>query len=242
MTEKSDYEVLDVAPTASFDEIRRAFRRAIGRYHPDKVQHLGVEFVDIAAARTAEITRAYRALCDRAARTNHDASVEPKTVPPQGGSGLSVERAGANALVRRAALERWREALRRELGSCEDALMTGFDLAATSPQGALWGRGERMRVLVRVVDDLDAAAVRDSWAAARRHEPGGALGVCVFVLGPAVASPEALRQVVDDLYRRPARQSGTLSLIPVDIRTWSAHVPAHAPFLVAALLRRLRAA
>ena len=40
------YELLGVALTASSDEIRRAFRREIAKYHPDKVQHLGNEFQD----------------------------------------------------------------------------------------------------------------------------------------------------------------------------------------------------
>ena len=52
MAVKSCYELLEIAPTASPDEIRHAFRRALARYHPDKVQHLGVEFQDIAAAKT----------------------------------------------------------------------------------------------------------------------------------------------------------------------------------------------
>lgn len=46
---KTYYELLDVAPQASSDEIKRAFRREIARYHPDKVQHLGPEFQEIAA-------------------------------------------------------------------------------------------------------------------------------------------------------------------------------------------------
>ena len=51
----SYYEMLDVVPTAPADEIKRAFRREIAKYHPDKVQHLGREFQEIAAAKAAAV-------------------------------------------------------------------------------------------------------------------------------------------------------------------------------------------
>ena len=41
MPSKNHYDVLEVAPRAPADEIKRAFRAQIARYHPDKVQHLG---------------------------------------------------------------------------------------------------------------------------------------------------------------------------------------------------------
>ena len=54
---KPFYELLEVAADASSDEIKRAFRREIAKYHPDKVQHLGKEFQEIAANKAAELTR-----------------------------------------------------------------------------------------------------------------------------------------------------------------------------------------
>ena len=46
---KTHYELLGVAADAPAEEIKHAFRREIAKYHPDKVQHLGQEFQDIAA-------------------------------------------------------------------------------------------------------------------------------------------------------------------------------------------------
>ena len=62
MSSKTHYDVLEVTPAAAADEIKRAFRAQIARYHPDKVQHLGKEFQEMAAVRAAELTEAYRVL------------------------------------------------------------------------------------------------------------------------------------------------------------------------------------
>jgi hypothetical protein len=69
---KSYYELLEVAPIASVDEIKRAFRREIAKYHPDKVHHLGKEFQEIAAVKAAELTDAYKVLSDETLRADYD--------------------------------------------------------------------------------------------------------------------------------------------------------------------------
>jgi hypothetical protein len=69
---KTHYQLLGLDPAAPADEIKRAFRREIARYHPDKVQHLGPEFQEIAATRAAELTEAYRVLTDAASRRRYD--------------------------------------------------------------------------------------------------------------------------------------------------------------------------
>lgn len=73
---KTYYEMLDVAATASMDEIKRAFRREIAKYHPDKVQHLGKEFQEIAAIKAAELTQSYKTLTDETLRADYDAQLE----------------------------------------------------------------------------------------------------------------------------------------------------------------------
>jgi hypothetical protein len=73
---KNHYELLGVVHGAPSDEIKRAFRREIARYHPDKVQHLGPEFQEIAATRAAELTEAYRVLMDAASRRQYDGELE----------------------------------------------------------------------------------------------------------------------------------------------------------------------
>jgi len=53
------YEVLEVKPIASIEQIRSAYRAKIGQYHPDRVTGLGAEFREIAERRSKEINVAY---------------------------------------------------------------------------------------------------------------------------------------------------------------------------------------
>jgi curved DNA-binding protein CbpA len=69
---KNYYELLEIAPNAPADEVKRAFRTQIARYHPDRVQHLGKEFQSMAADRAAELTGAYRILSDSGRRAEYD--------------------------------------------------------------------------------------------------------------------------------------------------------------------------
>jgi len=59
------YEVLGVNREASIDEIRGAYRKLAGKYHPDKVNHLGEEFKGLAEKKFKEIQEAYQELINR---------------------------------------------------------------------------------------------------------------------------------------------------------------------------------
>src|SRR6185503_9505625 len=84
---KNYYGLLEIAATASVDEIKKAFRQQIARYHPDKVQHLGKEFQDMAADRAAELTEAYRVLSDEGRRAEYDRAVADAGGLPASASG-----------------------------------------------------------------------------------------------------------------------------------------------------------
>ena len=56
------YRVLEIERGASQEEIKIAYRQLAGKYHPDKVEHLGNEFKVLAEKRFKEIQQAYQEL------------------------------------------------------------------------------------------------------------------------------------------------------------------------------------
>lgn len=56
---RDPYAILGIAPGATREEIKAAYRRLATKFHPDKVQHLGEDFQKLAEARFKEIQQAY---------------------------------------------------------------------------------------------------------------------------------------------------------------------------------------
>jgi curved DNA-binding protein CbpA len=264
------YELLDLPRTASADEIKRAFRREIARYHPDKVQHLGREFQEIAVAKAAELTQAYKALSTPESRAQYDAELEstspapsrspyptstssnsepspsprrPQEEPdptPQS-SAFARERAGATDLIRRATLMRFRHALEGEFGRYEETRLSGFDVVCI-PTPAFFSLRPPARVLGRFVDHVDGANIAESWALAARAKKDSQRDLCVFVMGPKLAAAGELATVIAEQRKRPLPAGGKLVMVPVNTLTWNAHVPTDAPAMVKSLLNRLKSA
>lgn len=60
------HEVLNVAPSADAQEIRRAYKNLMSQYHPDKVASLGPELRELCERKTKEINIAYgQAMAER---------------------------------------------------------------------------------------------------------------------------------------------------------------------------------
>jgi len=59
------WTVLGIAKGASREEIKKAYRELAGKYHPDKVDHLGDEFKVLAEERFKKVQAAYQELKDR---------------------------------------------------------------------------------------------------------------------------------------------------------------------------------
>ncbi len=60
--ERDPFKILGVEHGAARDEIKAAYRRAVAKYHPDKVTHLGKEFQELAHQKLVVIQRAYETL------------------------------------------------------------------------------------------------------------------------------------------------------------------------------------
>ncbi|MGD9081252.1 MAG: DnaJ domain-containing protein [Desulfobacterales bacterium] len=56
------YRILGITRSASIKEIKHAYRELAGKYHPDKLEHLGDEFKVLAEKRFKEIQQAYQEL------------------------------------------------------------------------------------------------------------------------------------------------------------------------------------
>jgi DnaJ-class molecular chaperone len=53
------WEVLNVDRNATPDQIKDAFRREISKYHPDRVEGLGIELRELADRKSKEVNLAY---------------------------------------------------------------------------------------------------------------------------------------------------------------------------------------
>ena len=61
-TRRNPYKILGIEKGASPEDIKRAYRELAGKYHPDKLEHLGDEFKKLAEKRFKEIQQAYQEL------------------------------------------------------------------------------------------------------------------------------------------------------------------------------------
>jgi curved DNA-binding protein CbpA len=261
---KSHYELLELPPTATLDEIKRAFRLQIARYHPDRVQHLGKEFQDMAAERAAELTEANRILSDQGRRAEYDQSrcgpgpdaaaaappappvARPGDAPPpprpspedepaaSKGAQFSQERATRDEFVRRALIGRLRQAV-DTMGGYDETQARPFDLAWL-PKSKMFGRGKGPRLVARFVSHVDAGAIADSWTQSVKW--AGSDEVCVLLIGSTLGTAGEMARAIAEQRRKSRGAKATL--IPADARNWDAHLPTDAPDHAKALLARVR--
>lgn len=262
---KTHYELLTVAADAPAEEIKRAFRREISRYHPDKVQHLGPEFQEIAATRAAELTEAYRVLMDPEARAAYDSNLttdappaaRPAASPPPAAprpaastpaeppphhvpETLREARQSVSQFVRKAVIERIRDGVDALAGVREPSDSSGFDAVFTlRPRRGLFQKADPpVRLSVKVVDCVDAGAVEAAWPAAMRSNAADGLP-CVLLCGAPLAPARELAAAVAE-QRRRNRQLVSPILVPVDTRDWEALFPPDTPAPVRRLVERLK--
>ncbi|MBK6282319.1 MAG: TerB family tellurite resistance protein [Draconibacterium sp.] len=56
---EADYKILEIEPSATNDEIKKAYRRMAMKYHPDKVSTLGTDFENAAKEKFQSVNKAY---------------------------------------------------------------------------------------------------------------------------------------------------------------------------------------
>jgi len=264
---KNYYDMLSVARDAPADEIKKAFRREIARYHPDKVQHLGQEFQEMASGIAADLTEAYRILMDPELRGRYDeelsggggaprpaaapppaapqpdaAAPPPPSPPPPAEPAGQARRPAAAGIdfVRKASLSRLRDAIGDVLSGAEPFAAPGFDIAvASNPKRGLFKKAEdKVRLLAKFVTQVDAEAVASVWPGAAKAQAADAT-LCVLLVGPGMAPARDLASAVSE-QRRKGRTTGGPVLVPVDVRDWEALFPPETPAPVRSVIQRLK--
>lgn len=55
----SAYQILEIEQSASISEIKKAYRKMVKKYHPDKLRHLGEEHMEAAEDKFRQVQKAY---------------------------------------------------------------------------------------------------------------------------------------------------------------------------------------
>ena len=258
---KTYYELLQVAPDASATQIKQAFRHTISRYHPDKVQHLGVEFQEIAQVRSAELTTAYKTLIDAERRAAYDQWLRDGggAAPPEATSPAAAQaaprpaepvedgrqapdlrfkslRSGRDAVLRRAALERVDHLFHEAFAVSERWPVAGFDISYLSKPRLFDRTQARPWLLAKFVTRLDKRTVQQVRADAARANAVKQAAVSVFLLSGDIKSE---REITDAIATQ--KPDHPIVIIPVDVRDWHALIPKSADPAIRSLAARLRA-
>ncbi len=263
---KTYYELLQVAPDAPAAQIKRAFRQIIARYHPDKVQHLGAEFQELAQARSAELTTAYKTLIDADRRAEYDQALKaapaegvaqrapeprarpaaPPTSTPAPGNDDTREwpdiqfeslRSGRDSVLRRAALARVDTLFHEAFAVSECAPVPGFDLSYLSKPRLFDRRQLRQWLLAKFVPRIDKRTVQQVRAQVARATALKKAAVSLFLLSGDVLSEREIAEVI-----ATQQPDHPLVIIPVDVRDWHAMVPPCADQTIRSLAARLSSA
>ncbi len=266
--------MLSVETSADADTIKKAFRREIARYHPDKVIHLGPEFQEMAATRAAELTVAYKTLSDPALREQYDAGVsddlppahetprpppasagaepcvapqaEPEVeapAPPAGRHRFETERAGRDLILKRAITARVHGIVQTLFGAVETPEVRGFDAALVPVSRPRFLGSHPPRVLVKVNEVADAAAVAEAWnAAARTRVHAGKSPVVVLLFGRHLSSPRELLRAMESASHQRKVPDGPDELVVVVVNTgdWTCHARDGVSSAVRKLIDKIR--
>jgi len=149
------------------------------------------------------------------------------------------ERASRDRFVRKATIDRFRQAFVQVAGATYDeSQVPGFDFAS-SPKPRLFGRSKGPRLLGRFVSRVDADSVAQAWTQAGKVAASAGEEICVILMGTALATARELADAIAEQRRRPALR-GKVTLIPVNSSVWDAHMPTDAPAVAKDLLANLR--
>jgi curved DNA-binding protein CbpA len=154
------------------------------------------------------------------------------------GAQFDQERASRDAFVRKAILDRFRQALAQVVGSTYDeSPVRGFDISF-APRAKMFAKSKGPRLLGRFVARVDGPSVAEAWTSAGKLNLPADQDVCVILMGIQLAPQRELAHAIAEQRRRARGRK--LTLIPGNASGWDAHMPTDAPDVAKTLLTRLR--
>jgi DnaJ domain len=244
--------LLGIALPAPLDEVKRAYRRQISRYHPDKVHHLGEEFQVLAAEKSAQLTEVYRRLLEAngsdeqienvavpATTSRDEPRVEDVSAPPPVNrmSSWQAVAAGCPSLILTAAIDRVSQAVQLTLPRADEFTVPGFSAAwrTRADWRDLLKRRPIEGVLLRTPADL---AVDRQRVRRIRHLVSGVDGAIVIV--DLVVGPLAIEPPPSNARPLSSRGERDVYVVTLDAMTWKASMPPEAPAIAHLILARVR--
>lgn len=157
-----------------------------------------------------------------------DESPVKTPVPTAGRSRFESERAGRDVIIRRAVGARVQAVIEALYGRMDTPAVRGFDLALVPTAKPRLLSAPLPRVLVKLVETVDAAVLNDAWAnASRARIHSGKSPVVVLLFGKHIAPQSELGRALQSLERQPRtpERPHEIALVPVDAADWNCRLP-----------------
>ena len=145
-----------------------------------------------------------------------------------GRSRFESERAGRDVIIRRAVAVRVQAVLEALYGKLDTPTVRGFDSAFVPTAKPRLLSAPLPRVLVKVVDTVDAAALSEAWTnASRARVHIGKSPVVVLLFGKQIAPQPELLRALQNFERQPRGpdRPHELAIVPVDSADWNCRQP-----------------
>lgn len=154
----------------------------------------------------------------------------PDVEPPQaaGRPRFESERAGRDVIIRRAVAVRVQGVIEALYGKTETPTVRGFDIAFVPLAKPRMLSTPLPRVLLKVVDTVDAAAMSEAWTGASRARiHSGKSPVVVLLFGRHIAPQAELMRALQAFERQPKApdRPHEIALVPVNAGDWNCHLP-----------------
>lgn len=149
-------------------------------------------------------------------------------MPPSGQRLFETERAGRDLILKRAIAGRVRAVVEALYGSVETPVVRGFDAALVPVAKPRFLGSHPPRVLVKVTEVADAAAVAEAWGLADRSRVhAGKSPVVVLLFGRHLSPSRELLKAMDAASRprRSPESPGELVVVVVNTGDWKCQVP-----------------